>query len=73
MHVRVAVKSSARRESLEETKKNTFSITVREKAERGEANDRVRALLARHFRIPVSAIRFVSGARSTKKTFDVVR
>lgn len=73
MRVRVNVTPSARRERFEETKSNVFVISVREKAERNEANERVRKLLSLHFRVPMSLVRFVSGVRGKSKTFDVIR
>lgn len=70
MLVKVKVTSGARREKVEKGKTG-FTISVREPAERNEANDRVRAILAREFKVPVSAVRFVSGARSPGKTFSI--
>ena len=73
VRVRVTVKPSARRERIEEVRPGVFGVSVREKPERGEANERVRVLLSLHFHVPLSAVRFVSGARGKHKTFDVIK
>ncbi len=72
MKVRAIVTPAARRESLEKVKPNVFAIRVRERAERGEANERVRALLARHFRVRIQSVQMVSGHRGRKKTFEIL-
>lgn len=70
MLVRVRVTPGARREKMEKTT-DGFAIAVREKAERNEANERVRAILAREFGVPLSAVRMKTGARSPAKTFEI--
>jgi len=68
--VRVRVTAGARREKIEKTK-DGFVIAVREKAERNEANERVRAILAREFGVPPKAVRLERGARSPGKIFRI--
>lgn len=70
MRIRVQVAPDSRRERVEKTEVG-YRISVREPAERGEANDRVRAILARELGVPVSQVRFVTGMRSPNKTFEV--
>lgn len=71
IRVRVVVAPGARRERIEEVKPNVFSISVREKAERGEANERVRILLARHFHTIPKSVRILSGHRGKNKTLAI--
>lgn len=71
MLVKVNVHAGARREKFSEKKPGLFDIVVREKAERNEANDHVRVLIARHYKVSVKAVRIISGARSPRKTLDV--
>ncbi len=73
MRVRVVVSPSVRRERLEEVKPNVFAISVREKAERNEANDRACALVARHFGVRPQAVRILSGHRRRSKVVQVSR
>jgi len=44
-----------------------FEISVREKAERNEANKRVLEIIALHFKIPTSKARIINGHRSPSK------
>ncbi|MDP2648798.1 MAG: DUF167 domain-containing protein [Patescibacteria group bacterium] len=73
MRCRVKVSAGARRESLAEGKGGVLGISVREKAERGAANLRVRELVARHFGVSVKAVRIVKGHRGSSKTLEVLQ
>ncbi len=72
MRVRVKVTPDARREKFEEIEKGVFVVAVKERAERNEANARVRELIARHFHVPEGKVRMLAGARGGNKTFDVI-
>lgn len=72
MQVIVRVTPKARRERFEEGTNGVFTAAVKEKAERNEANDRVQRLLAAHFNVPLTNVRFLTGQRSRKKIFEVV-
>lgn len=71
MYVRVEVKPSSRKESILKTDDKTFSIAVREPAERNLANNRVRSILASEFGISAGKIKLISGHRSPRKIFDI--
>jgi len=76
MRVRVLVSPGARRVrfSIDEGRiPIRAEIAVKEVAEGNRANERVRELLALHFRVDKTKIRFVSGMRGTSKLFDVIR
>ena len=70
MFVKVRVKTGQKKESVERILDH-YRISVREKPERGEANERVLILLARALRVPVARIRFVKGRQSPSKVFSV--
>lgn len=70
MRIQVRVTPGARRERVEKEGER-YLIAVREPAERGEANDRIRAILAREFGVPISRVRFRTGMRSPNKTFEL--
>jgi uncharacterized protein YggU (UPF0235/DUF167 family) len=72
MKVRVHVKPGSRREHVEKTATGDLIISVREKAEHNEANDRVKELVARTHQMPLSKVRLMTGMRSPKKTFEVL-
>lgn len=66
--VRVKVRAGARKESFVEKAATSFEIAVKEPAEDNRANDRVRALLARHFKVATQKLTIVTGQRSSRKT-----
>lgn len=67
--MRVRVKAGARKERMEEVEEGVYVIQVREKAERGLANERVRTLLAQALRVRPEDLRLVKGATSGMKLF----
>ena len=74
LHVRVRVTPGAKKESFTQSEENNiFLAAVRAPAERNEANDRVRTLVARFFGVPLSAARMLSGHRSIQKMFLIKR
>jgi len=70
--VRVAVTPGARREIFTVKGIGSFEVSVKEPAEGNQANTRVRELLASHFGVSGKRVRFVSGARSRTKRFEVI-
>ena len=48
-----------------------FEISVKEKAERNMANTRVLALVARHFKVPISSVRIINGHHHPSKLLVV--
>ncbi len=70
-YVRVEVTPSAKKESVIQTDDKTFSIAVKEPAERNLANMRVREVLAKHLEVPQASVRMISGHRSRRKIFDI--
>lgn len=73
MQIKVRVTPRARREKFEETGEREFTAAVKERAERSEANHRVQTLVARHFNVPLTSVRFLTGLRARTKTFEVVQ
>ncbi len=71
MYVRVLVTPGAKKEKIGEGKKGELLVSVREPAQRNLANTRVRELLAARFRVPLSAVRILSGHRSPRKLFSI--
>lgn len=71
MYIRVQVSPGAKRESVIRTDDKTLSIAVKEPAERGLANARVRMLVAEELGVPPAKIRLISGHRSPRKIFTV--
>ena len=74
-YIHIKVKAGVRKESFsprpfgagQATSDDHFEISVREKAERNMANERVIELVARHFKVLKNKIRIVNGHRSSSK------
>lgn len=73
MRIRATVTPGARKERFEEPEPGVFRVAVKEPAAGNAANRRVRELLAAHFGVSISAVRFITGMRGKSKTFDVIR
>ncbi len=50
-----------------------FLVHVKEKAEANAANDRVRALIARHYMVPTTSVRIISGHQRGNKVIRVIK
>lgn len=71
MIVRVRVNAGARKETQITISDNKMQISVKEPAEDNRANDRVRTMLAHHYRVPVGDVRLINGHRHPSKTFEI--
>jgi uncharacterized protein YggU (UPF0235/DUF167 family) len=68
--VRVRVVANAARERVVVEPKR-YHITVTEKAKGGNANERVRVLLAQTLGVPLAQVRLVRGQNTPSKLFSV--
>lgn len=73
MKVQVRVTPKARQERFEMTGECEFTASIKEPPERNEANTRVQRLVARHYNVPLTSVRFLTGMRAKKKVFEVVQ
>lgn len=71
VYVSIRVRAGAKKESISEIAPGRFEIAVRERAERNQANRRVVALIAAHFRVREKDVRMVKGQRSPVKLFTI--
>lgn len=71
MYIRADVKTQSKQELITETKPGYFEVSVRAKAERNEANSRVREMLAEHFSVSTGAVRIINGHHSPRKLIDI--
>lgn len=72
MLIKVKVKAGVRKEGILQKSENAFEISVKEKAERGEANRAVVRALADYFKIPPFRVRLIKGARKPNKIFEIL-
>lgn len=72
MLIAVHVSTNAREANVVRIGENIFEVKVDERAVEGRANKRLVEILAKHFKVPKSRIRLVSGARSRDKVLEIV-
>jgi uncharacterized protein (TIGR00251 family) len=70
--IAVHVSTNAREANVVRIGENIFEVKVDERAVEGRANKRLVEILAKHFKVPKSRIRLVSGARSRDKVLEIV-
>lgn len=70
-YVHVKVTAHAGKESFKQIKKDHFEVSVREKAERNEANTRVLELVAEYFKVPINKVRIINGHHHPSKLLSV--
>jgi len=70
-YIHAKVTAGARKESFKEKSEDHFEISVREKAERNEANTRVLELVAEHFKVPLNKVRIINGHKHPSKLIVV--
>lgn len=71
MYIQVRVTAGAKHELVEEVGENRLRISVKEKAERNKANQRVRELVAAYTDRPIEAVRLINGHMSPSKLFSI--
>ena len=70
MKIQVKVKPNSKTQEVSQ-EGNSFAVKVKEPAREGRANQAVITLLAKHFGVPKSQVRILSGFRSRNKVIDV--
>ena len=67
MILQVVVRPNSKREGIEE-RDGVIYVRVKEKAEKGKANERLIEILAEHFGVPERNVKILRGAKSRRKT-----
>jgi len=71
MYIKVIAKTGAKKESIDKKSEDHFVISVKEKAERNMANEKIIELLAGYFKIPKGKIRIINGHHHPHKLLVV--
>lgn len=71
MYIKVRVQAGAKNEKITKKSKDTYIISVKEKAERNLANRRICEIMANIFKIPTKSVRIISGHQSPSKILSV--
>lgn len=72
MKINVKAKPNAREEKVEKIDENDFVVSVKEKPEKGKANEAIRNALAIYFKIASSRVKIVSGYSSRNKIVEIL-
>lgn len=71
MYIKVKVTVNAKKELFEKINQDTFKISVKQKAERNMANNRIKEILSENLNLPLSKFRLISGHTSPGKIFSI--
>ncbi len=71
MYIKVKSEPGSRKEEIIKNKEDSFEIKIKEKAERGEANKRIKELLSKHFNVSVNKVILVKGSKQKSKIFNI--
>ena len=71
MYIKVKVATGTKRESVIEKSEGIFEISVKEKAQRNEANARVIELIAKHLNAPKNKVKIANGHHRKNKLIIV--
>ena len=71
MYIKVKVQAGAKKEDLKQKNKDTYIISVKEKAERNMANKRVCELMSSFFGVSAKSVHIVSGYQSPSKILSI--
>lgn len=72
MKISVKAKPNSREEKVERIDENNFVVSVKEKPEKGKANEAIRNALAVYFKVASSRVKIVSGHTSRNKIVEVI-
>jgi len=71
MKIFVKAKPNSKTESIKKLSETNFEICVKEPPVRGQANTAIIMALAKHFGVPFSAVRIISGYTSRQKIVEI--
>lgn len=72
MFIKIKVFPNEKKDSIVKKSEDAYIIKVREKAEEGKANQRVKEILAEYFKIVPGKIKLVKGGRRPNKIFELL-
>ena len=71
MKIFINAKTHAKKESVEKTGENEFTVCVKEPPRENKANAAIIEALAKHFGVGTSRVRIISGRTSRQKVFEI--
>lgn len=71
MYIKVKVQAGAKKEIITKKGKDSYVISVKEKAERNLANKRVCEIMASLFNVSIKNVRIINGHQSPSKMLSI--
>lgn len=71
MYIKVKVQAGAKREVITKKSKDSYLISVRERAERNLANKRICEIMASLFSVSIKNVRIINGHQSPTKMLSI--
>ncbi|HNP79232.1 MAG TPA: DUF167 domain-containing protein [Candidatus Pacearchaeota archaeon] len=71
MFIKVKSIPCSKKEEIIKKDEDSFEIKIKEKPERGEANKRIKEILANYFKISLSKVILIKGAKQKSKIFSI--
>ena len=71
MYIKVKVQAGSKKEDIKKKGKDSYIISVRQKAERNEANKRVIEIVASLFNVSIKNVRIINGHQSPSKLLSI--
>ena len=72
MLIKVKVFTEAKKDEIVKKAEDNYIVKVREKAEGGKANQKVKEILASYFKISSGKVRLIKGGKKPNKIFDIL-
>ncbi len=72
MLIKIKVFPNSKKESVIKKSSDSFEIKTKAKAERGEANQAVKKIMAKELGISPDQLRFIKGGRSHNKIAEII-
>ncbi len=70
-HIRVKVKTEAKKEEVVQKAKDRYEVSLKEKPERNTANKKLITILGKHLAVPINKIKIVSGHKKPGKIVTI--
>ena len=72
MLIKIKVFAGAKKDEIIKKSDDSFAVYLKEKAERGLANERLKEMLAVYLQVPHGRVRLKKGSRQNHKIIDIV-
>jgi uncharacterized protein YggU (UPF0235/DUF167 family) len=71
MIIKVKVNTNSKKETLEKTSEDSYTVRMNVTREKGLANKKLLQILARHFNIPQTNVKILHGHSTTHKIVEI--